>query len=130
MSEGKGGNMPTPEQWAEAIKNARDPLPMEAEIWAAGADLDTAHFVARMLRQNGYYLVNPDHLGWPDINRFHDELHKGQCVYEDAGGYMLRAIMALFGKKADPVLSYRDAARALLQGTEPTPSTSSDEDGR
>lgn len=107
--------MPTPQQWADAIANAREPLPMEAEIWAAGADLETAHFVARMLRQEGYYLVRPDDLGWPDIERFNAELHKGQDVYEDAGGYMIRAIMALFGKKADPVMNYRQAASALLQ---------------
>jgi hypothetical protein len=110
--------MPTPEQWAEAVKNARDPLPMEAEIWAAGADPETAHFVARMLGEQGYYLVNPDNLGWPDIHRYHAELRKGQSVYEDAGGYMLRAIMALLGKKPDPVVSYRDAARAMLDGAD------------
>lgn len=75
-----------PDDWKTAIENARDPLPMEAEIWAAGADIETAHFVARMLRQQGYYLVNPDQLGWDDINRFNAELHKGQSVYEDAGG--------------------------------------------
>ena len=105
--------------WAKAISEAREPLPMEAEIWAAGADTETAHFVARMLRQQGYYLVHPDDLGWPDIHRFYAELHKGQSVYEDAGGYILRAIMALFGKKADPVVSYRNAAKALLEGAAP-----------
>jgi hypothetical protein len=107
--------MPTPEQWAEAMKGTREPLPMEAEIWAAGADIETAHFVARMLRQQGFYLVNPDLLGWDDIHRFNAELHKGQSVYEDAGGYFIRAIMALFGKKPDPVVSYRNAARSLLE---------------
>lgn len=30
---------------------------MEAEIWAAGADPETAHFVARMLGDQGYELV-------------------------------------------------------------------------
>lgn len=103
------------DKWAAAIASAREPLPMEPEIWAAGADPETAKFVARMLRQQGYYLVRPDDLGWPDINRFHAELHKGQDVREDAGGYMIRAIMALFGKRADPVMSYREAAKALLE---------------
>jgi hypothetical protein len=107
--------MPTPEQWADAIKNAREPLPMEAEIWAAGADLETAHFVARMLRQNGYYLVNPDLLQWDDIHRFNAELRKGQDYREDAGGFFIRALSALFGAKPDPVVSYRDAAKALLE---------------
>lgn len=108
----------TPEDWKNAVENVREPLPMEAEIWAAGADIETAHFVARMLRQQGYYLVNPDQLGWDDINRFNAELHKGQSVYEDAGGYFIRAIAALFGKKPDPVVSYQEAARALLKGAE------------
>ncbi len=30
---------------------------MEAEIWAAGADLETANFVARMLGNRGYHLA-------------------------------------------------------------------------
>lgn len=104
----------TADKWRDAIENMREPLPMEAEIWAAGADTETAHFVARMLRQQGYYLVRPDDLGWPDIHRFNAELHKGQDLFEDAGGFMIRAIMALFGKRADPVMNYREAAKALL----------------
>jgi len=100
---------------AQEAKQKEMAAPMEPEIWAAGADIETAHFVARMLRQQGYYLVRADDLGWPDINRFNAELSKGQSVYEDAGGYFVRAIMALFGKKADPVLSYRAAATALLK---------------
>lgn len=34
-----------------------EPLPMEAEIWAAGADPETAHFVARLLGYQGYELI-------------------------------------------------------------------------
>lgn len=34
-----------------------EPLPMEAEIWAAGADPETARFVAKMLGDQGYVLV-------------------------------------------------------------------------
>ena len=98
--------------------DGRPALPMEAEIWAAGADLETARFVARMLRQQGYYLVRSDDLGWPDIRRFQAELNKGQGVREDGGGFFVRAIMALFGKKPDPVVSYRAAAQALLQGVD------------
>ena len=37
---------------AEPVK-----LPMEAELWAAGADLETSRFVARMLDQNGYKII-------------------------------------------------------------------------
>jgi len=101
--------------WPKAIAEMRDPLPMEAEIWAAGADLETAHFVARMLRQQGYYLVRPDDLGWPDIRRFQDALREGQGVREDGGGFFVRCIKALFGIKADPVETYREAARRLLK---------------
>jgi len=42
-------------------------------------------------------------------------LHKGQHVRWAAGGYFVLAIMALFGNRAYPVMSYRDAARALLE---------------
>ena len=104
--------------WAKAISEMREPLPMEPEIWAAGADTDTAHFVARMLRERGYYLVRSDDLGWDDIRRYNEELRKVQDVYEDGGGFFVRCIMALFGKKADPVTNYQQAAQALLDGLE------------
>ncbi len=107
--------------WAEAIETTREPLPMEPEIWAAGADLETAHFVARMLRQKGYYLVRPDSLEWSDIRRFQDELGKGQGVREDGGGYFVRCIKALFGFKFDPVVTYQDAAKTLLEGRDLAP---------
>ena len=89
--------------------------PMADELMAAGMSWEDAAFVARQLRQNGYYLVNPDHLGWPDIRRFQAELACGQGVREDGGGFFLRAIMALFGKKPDPVETYQEAARRLLK---------------
>jgi hypothetical protein len=56
-----------------------------------------------------------DRMGWPEIHAFQDELRKGQDVREDAGGFMLRAIKALFGiKPTDPVTTYQQAARALV----------------
>lgn len=58
-----------------------------------------------------------DTLGWPEIHAFNAERRKGQDIYEDAGGFMLRAIKALFRiKPRDPVLTYRDAARAFVAG--------------
>ena len=96
------------------MENLREQVPMEAEIWAAGADLDTAHFVAKQLRQQGYYLVRSEDIGWPEINAFKGELAKGQDIREDAGGYFKRAIMALFGKKYGPVETYQMAAQRLL----------------
>lgn len=104
--------------WAEAIKASRDPLPMEPEIWAAGADIETAHFVARMLRQTGYYLVRPTDIGWEDIQRFQAALRAGQGVEEDAGGFFARCIQTLLGIPTDPVTPYREAARQMLEGME------------
>lgn len=90
--------------------------PMMDEMMSAGLGHEDARFVAIQLAQNGYHLVNPDHIGWPDIHRFQEELRKGQGVREDAGGFFTRAIMALFGKQYDPVETYQQAARRLLQG--------------
>lgn len=90
--------------------------PMAAEIWAAGADTETARFVARQLRQDGYYLVRASDINWSDIKRFHHELNQGQGVREDGGGFWVRCIMALFGKKHDPVETYQKAAEKLLEG--------------
>jgi len=90
--------------------------PMGDELMTAGLSAEDARFVAVQLRLNGYYLVNPDHLGWPDIRRFQAELNRGQGVREDAGGFFVRCIMALFGKKPDPVETYQEAARKLLKG--------------
>ena len=101
---------------SEAIANADEPLPMEPELWAAGADIGTAKFVARMLRQNGYYLVNPNHIEWTDIHRFQDEARKGQSIHEDAGGFVARTIKALLRIKTDPVTTYQAAAKAMLDG--------------
>lgn len=91
--------------------------PMGDELMTAGLSAEDARFVAVQLRQNGYYLVNPDHLGWPDIRRFQAELRRGQGVHEDGGGFFIRCIMALFGKKPDTVEAYREAARRLLTET-------------
>ena len=96
--------------------DGRPALPMEAELWAAGCDLETARFAARMLRRDGYYLVRADDIQWPDICRFRTALRGGQGHREDAGGFWSRCIMALFGHKADPVVTHRQAAQALLRG--------------
>lgn len=89
--------------------------PMGDELMTAGLSADDARFVAVQLRQNGYYLVSPDHLGWPDIRRFQAELNRGQGVQEDGGGFFVRCIMALFGKKPDVVETYQEAAARLLR---------------
>jgi len=54
-------------------------------------------------------------MGWDEIHAFQNELRKGQDIYEDAGGFFMRAIKALFGiKPTDTVTTYQDAARALV----------------
>ena len=89
--------------------------PMADELMTAGLSADDARFVAIQLRRNGHYLVNPDDLGWPDIRRFQDELSRGQGVQEDGGGFFVRCIMTLFGKKPNVVETYKEAARRLLK---------------
>lgn len=61
-------------------------------------------------------------MGWAEIDAFHAELRRGQSIYEDAGGYFLRAIRRLFGLPArDVVVTYQEAARALLAKPETSP---------
>lgn len=56
-----------------------------------------------------------DEIGWDEIRAFREELHKGQSIYEDAGGYFIRAIRALLGKKSSPIMNYRSALQAMLE---------------
>ena len=90
-------------------------LPMQSELWAAGCDIDTARFVARQLDASGYTLIRAEDIGWPEIRAFQDELNHGQGAREDGGGFFVRCIMALFGRKNDPVESYQQAAARLLR---------------
>ena len=89
--------------------------PMCYTLMEAGLSSEDADYAARQLRGQGYFLVRAEDLGWDDIRRYHDELDKGQSINEDGGGYFIRAIMALFGKKPDPVESYQQAAARLLR---------------
>jgi len=111
-------------RWPEAA----DGLPISDEallLHAYGADMETARFVARMLKQNGYALGTEedilnaaiDRMGWPQIQAFQAELRRGQDIREDAGGFILRAIKRLFGLPPVPsVQTYQDAARAMIAG--------------
>lgn len=54
-----------------------------------------------------------DRMGWPEIHAFRE--HLAQDVLEDAGGFMIRKIKRLFGIKRDTVLSYQNAARAMIE---------------
>ena len=104
-----------------SFPDAADGRPMPSmgdELMTAGLNHEDARFVANQLRKNGYYLVNPDKLGWDDIRRFQTELKRGQGIREDGGGFFIRCIMALFGKKPDTVETYQEAARRLLAEAE------------
>ena len=90
-------------------------LPMQAELWAAGCDHETARFVARQLDASGYTLIRAEDIGWPEIRAFQEELRHGQGVQEDGGGFFVRCIMALLGRKPDPVENYQQAAARLLR---------------
>lgn len=62
-----------------------------------------------------------DRMGWPEINAFHEDMARGQSIYEDAGGFMLRCIRRLFGLPPLPdreVVTYQEAARAMLRARE------------
>src|SRR5690606_2461026 len=57
-----------------------------------------------------------ERMGWAEINAFHAELKRGQSIYEDAGGFFLRAFRRLFGlPPRDEVVTYQEAARAALK---------------
>jgi hypothetical protein len=52
--------------------NGLPQVPMEAELWAAGCDLETARFVAKQLDREGYRLVKPLDL-WTEHKHFEGE---------------------------------------------------------
>lgn len=57
-----------------------------------------------------------DRMGWPEIRAYQTELRKGQDIYEDAGGFFMRALRRLFGlpNPYSEVVTYQDAARAMI----------------
>lgn len=57
-----------------------------------------------------------DRMGWPEIRAFKEELRRGQDVFEDAGGFMMRAIRRIFGLPSpySEVVTYQQAARAMV----------------
>ena len=52
--------------------NGLPQAPMEAELWSAGCDLETARFVAKQLARDGYVLVKPRQL-WAAHKHFEGE---------------------------------------------------------
>lgn len=53
-----------------------------------------------------------------DLDRFWAEMRKGQSVYEDAGGYLVRCYAALMGLETEDHLTYAKATEILLDGGE------------
>ena len=52
--------------------NGLPQAPMEAELWAAGCDLETARFVAKQLDRDGFVLIKPRQL-WAAHKHFDGE---------------------------------------------------------
>ena len=52
--------------------NGLPQVPMEAELWAAGCDLETARLVAKQLDREGYRLIKPLDL-WSEHKHFEGE---------------------------------------------------------
>lgn len=51
-----------------------------------------------------------------DLDRFWAEHAKGQSVYEDAGGYLIRCYSALMGEDTEEPYTYAQAAADLMAG--------------
>jgi len=71
---------------ARSFPEAADGLPqapMEAELWAAGCDLETARFVAKQLDREGYRLIKPHDL-WANAQ---DKLGKAVGAIEGLERY-------------------------------------------
>jgi len=66
------------------------------------------------------------HMGWEQVTAFQNEMRRGQ-LYEDAGGYFIRAIGKLFGSRAryDELDIWKRAASAAVS---PTPASARSED--
>jgi len=66
-----GSGMSDARSFPEAA-NGLPQAPMEAELWAAGCDLETARFVAKQLDREGYRLIKPLDL-WTGHKHFEGE---------------------------------------------------------
>jgi hypothetical protein len=53
------------------------------------------------------------HLSNEALQRYWQEVAKGQSVYEDCGGYLLRCYRAMCGLEIDEPLSLEDAVRMI-----------------
>jgi len=59
-----------------------------------------------------------ERMTWEEIHAYQAEMQKGQSVYEDAGGFILRGLRRLFGLKEvryPEVINYQNAARAMMR---------------
>lgn len=69
--------------------------------FAAKRNLDKLEYVFGRLSNN-------------QLRTFWTESAKGQSVYEDAGGYMIRCYAAMIGEPVEPPYTYAQAASDLL----------------
>lgn len=56
------------------------------------------------------------HLDDNALQRYWQEARKGQSVYEDAGGYMIRCYEAMIGKQTDEPTPYDSYLANILSG--------------
>jgi hypothetical protein len=54
------------------------------------------------------------HLDDESLQRYWDEVAKGQSVYEDCGGYLLRCYRAMCGLSVEEPISHADILEKLL----------------
>lgn len=66
------------------------------------------------------------HLDQTALDRFWSERAKGQSVYEDAGGYLVRCYAAMAGHEVEEPYTYSKAVDDLMQGVTPQPWSAGD----
>lgn len=56
-----------------------------------------------------------DEMGWPEIGEYNKEFRRGQ-MYDDAGGFIMRAIGRLFGArhKYDELTNYKKSMKTMI----------------
>lgn len=98
------------DEWHLFLDEHKDALPFLAVQIAEAIDDAERQALERAI----------DRMGWPEIHAFTDERRKGQSIYEDAGGYLMRCLRRLFGLPTpdEEVISYQRAARAMINASQ------------
>lgn len=105
--------------WLDWIERSSTPEPwLSAAIEAFPAVIRELQVARKALTEHEHELLEQSiaRMGWPEIHAFRSEMSKGQSVYEDAGGYMMRGLRRLFGLPQidEEVVTYQKAAKAMV----------------